>query len=353
MSTGKDTNIVSIIIPLYNRVGLIKQALASIISQTYPYWEAVVVDDGSTDGSYALVQELAAQDRRIKPFERARGPKGASTCRNIGIENASGKYIIFLDSDDLLAPFCLAQRVSTMEENPEIGFAVFNMMLFSEKPDDTRIVWNIDTQEDDLMRFLRIDGVWSITGPIYRKAYLQTLGGFDESAPFWQDFEMHIRVLVHDIPYRKFLHQKPDCYNRRHDLDSISQKGLHSEDKLIRKVAMYQEIIALVERHDKLNNASRKAIVSFLLYISRQFVLYHHNLQQANTTWSYAHRQHLVNDVAYMIGKWHLRCLYQAEKQRKSMSVAFVLSKCFSLMLKKYRLKKSTSGKIKLEHATS
>src|SRR5688500_10558850 len=101
----KDDPIVSVVIPVYNRVTLIQETLQSIIDQIYPYWEAIIVDDGSTDGSYDLVLKIAESDRRIKAFRRDREPKGAPVCRNIGVTKSAGQFLIFLDSDDLLAPF--------------------------------------------------------------------------------------------------------------------------------------------------------------------------------------------------------------------------------------------------------
>ena len=97
-----ETPLVSIVIPLYNRAELIAETLQSVLMQFYQNWECIVVDDGSTDNSFQVIKSLFEKDNRIKVYERNREPKGASTCRNIGIEKSNGEYIIFLDSDDLL-----------------------------------------------------------------------------------------------------------------------------------------------------------------------------------------------------------------------------------------------------------
>ena len=186
---------VSVIIPLYNRAQWIAETIASVQAQTYPYWEAIVVDDGSTDNSYAVVEELTRQDSRIKLIRRRRNPKGASVCRNIGLQHATSDFVIFLDSDDLLAPFCLERRIAVLKQHPDLDFVVFNMLLFAEELHDTNVLWNVDSDEDDLVRFLRADGVWSITGPIHKKDAVLAVGGFDETLPFWQDFEFHIRLI--------------------------------------------------------------------------------------------------------------------------------------------------------------
>ena len=91
-----DNPTVSVIISLFNRANLIVVTLDSLINQTYKNWEAIVIDDSSTDDSFNIVKEIAKEDVRIKSYKRNRSPKGASTCRNIGIENATSEYLIVL-----------------------------------------------------------------------------------------------------------------------------------------------------------------------------------------------------------------------------------------------------------------
>ena len=97
-------NLVSIIIPHFNRPALLQQAIDSVKAQTYPDWEILVVDDKSDNRVYSDLQTLASE--KIQIFQRRDEPKGPSACRNIGAEKAKGKYLIFLDSDDMLMLFC-------------------------------------------------------------------------------------------------------------------------------------------------------------------------------------------------------------------------------------------------------
>ncbi|WP_051119638.1 glycosyltransferase family 2 protein [Gillisia sp. CAL575] len=95
---------ISVIIPTYNRAHILKDALECVLRQTYPNWECIIIDDGSTDHSERLIKEYAIIDNRFKFIKRPLSRnKGAATCRNIGLENATGDYIQFLDSDDILA----------------------------------------------------------------------------------------------------------------------------------------------------------------------------------------------------------------------------------------------------------
>lgn len=121
----------SIIIPLYNREELIKNSLDSVLMQTNPHWECLVVDDGSTDNSCDVVEEYAKNDPRIILLRRTEDrPKGPSACRNIGCEHAKGEYVYYLDSDDILEPHFCENISEQFEDNPGIDFIAVHVALF-------------------------------------------------------------------------------------------------------------------------------------------------------------------------------------------------------------------------------
>ena len=193
---------VSIVTPVKNRPELIQETLQSVQKQTYPYWEAMVVDDRSTDDTRDAVASMAAKDDRIRLFQRPEGKGGAPVCRNLGWRNATGDHIIFLDSDDLLAPDCLEGRVQYMQEHPEVDFAVFGARFFDERPRDKKRVFNLPTQQDPLDRFLKLDIPWQTTGPIYRRAAVRKIGEWNEELGCGQDVDYGIRSLCHGLRYR-------------------------------------------------------------------------------------------------------------------------------------------------------
>ena len=122
----------SIVIPLFNRELLIRDTLDSLLRQTLPDWEAIVVDDGSTDHSCETVREYSQSDPRIKLLHRtADRIKGPSACRNIGFENAQGQYVYYLDSDDLLERRFCENASKTFEKNPSIDFLGVQCIYFS------------------------------------------------------------------------------------------------------------------------------------------------------------------------------------------------------------------------------
>lgn len=233
---------VSIVIPAFNREQFIGECLDSVISQTYKNWEALVVDDGSVDKTVDLVKEYACKDTRIKLIERDRTPKGAPTCRNIGLSNANGFYIIFLDSDDILAKQCLQNRIDCFGQHPELDFIVYPTRLFNNHVGDLDIYWNKPVADrDDLTRFMDFDTPWQTSGPIWKKLSVKKLGGFDEEALSAQDWEFHIRAIIFQLRYLVIddLH-KADVFYRRHE-SAISRAWLE-KDKILNRVCLLDRI---------------------------------------------------------------------------------------------------------------
>jgi glycosyltransferase involved in cell wall biosynthesis len=167
----------------------------SIAAQTFYGWEHLVVDDGSDDGTEAEVKARAAADPRIRYVQRSAGKAGANACRNLGVAQSRASLIVFLDSDDLLRPECLEWRVEIMRQNPVLDFAVFRAGVFVNSAGDLKRLYHPQNPGDDLLRFLTLECPWQTTGPIWRRGFLDQIGGFDETVLSMQDLEMHVRAL--------------------------------------------------------------------------------------------------------------------------------------------------------------
>lgn len=117
----KTVGLISIIIPVYNVEKYLKQCLDSVLEQTYTDFEVIMVDDGSTDSSYDICLDYCEKDIRFNALQKENG--GASSARNVGIQNAKGDYIFFLDSDDWLEPTALEEMISTAkDQNADLVF---------------------------------------------------------------------------------------------------------------------------------------------------------------------------------------------------------------------------------------
>lgn len=105
---------ISVVVPVYNDESYLNQCLDSILSQTFKDFELILVNDGSTDFSFKICEEYAEKDNRIRLFSQEN--KGLSASRNIGIENAVGEFITFIDSDDYIHPDCLKKLYNVVQD---------------------------------------------------------------------------------------------------------------------------------------------------------------------------------------------------------------------------------------------
>lgn len=224
MSNGLEPHI-SVVIPTLNRLPLLNEALDSLAAQTFPDWECVVVDDGSSDGTAEEMARRHARDARCRFVVRGGGRRGANACRNAGIRASRADLIVFLDSDDLLAPHCLDRRVEAMRDNADLDYAVFDGDVFHDVVGDLRRTFDMGQRSDDLDRFLALEPPWDTSAPIWRKRTLEALGGWDEDLLSWQDIDLHIRALAAGLRYR-----------RRHDVDHHIRWKI-SDDRTSRRKA--------------------------------------------------------------------------------------------------------------------
>ncbi|WP_051238700.1 glycosyltransferase family 2 protein [Gaetbulibacter saemankumensis] len=187
--------LVSIIIPTFNRAYIIGEALDSVLAQTYINWECLVIDDGSSDETDILMADYTKNDSRFFYYQRpSEIIKGASACRNYGLSKATGDYIVFLDSDDLLLEYCLKSRVEMLKNNISKGFYVFPMYIENES--GSRNVFEIPKSDSYLIDFLSCKVYWGIMCTFWNANFLKKLEGFNPIYPRLNDPEIHIRAML-------------------------------------------------------------------------------------------------------------------------------------------------------------
>jgi glycosyltransferase involved in cell wall biosynthesis len=239
---------ISVIIPHFNRVELLEQTLESVKRQTIDAWEVIVVDDGSEPDQLRRVYALEAC--RIRVIQRKAEPKGPSMSRNTGLKHARGEHVMFVDSDDLLAPWCLENRQKTAEQHPEKSFWVFPVMLFRQTMGDLRTLWNELDGTEDLERFLHSDPPWHTSSPLWNRRDLLKLGGFNAEVMYGDDSDLHIRAMLNNLPYAKFTDALPDSFVRRDNTPRITNS---TSEPLLRS-----RQIRLVEGSKTLKNAGAR-----------------------------------------------------------------------------------------------
>ena len=209
--------LVSIVMPAFNEEKFMAETIVYIQQQTYTNWELIVVDDQSKDNTQAIVASFSDKDDRIKLIVRNREPKGAQVCRNTGIEAASGKYILILDSDDIIRPYALMQRVSFMEEHPDLDFAIFKGINYDEK---TKTInenrkWGVNPHCDIISRFLMANYPFGMWNCIF-KANIAKNNLFDEKIMIYQDFDFLIRILLQQPNY---------AFDENSEIDYLYRQG--------------------------------------------------------------------------------------------------------------------------------
>lgn len=267
---------VSIIIPVFNRATTLQETLNSIASQTYLNWECVLVDDGSTDNSLFLIEDYIQKDKRFRVFSRSGNRiKGPSACRNIGLENAKGEYIIYLDSDDLLASFCLEERLKAFVLYPDNDFLVFDMKVFSNgKPKISREELTKRKNQNWLSNFIQLKGSWQTTAPIYKTAFAKNIAGFSEGIMIFEDFEIAIRALYNSEKFLVFnnidyFYRNDENYILKHKDVAYDIKVVPSYFKFL--LLVHQNIISKTSKETNLKYKN-DSVIAYLTIFNRYII---------------------------------------------------------------------------------
>lgn len=201
----------TVIIPVFNRVSFIGNAIERVLDGTFQDFEVVVIDNGSNDGTQAAVLELVKRDRRVRLLAQ-QGPS-ISYALNCGIRAARGKYICQLDSDDEYTPDTLEKMVGHMESHPNCGLAISYYTLMDENRAEVPGIDPITHSGYSRNQILRRDGGGALR--VFPKAVLEEMGLYDEEnfGNFGEDYDMVLKTgekydvdRVHKVLYRYRRH---------------------------------------------------------------------------------------------------------------------------------------------------
>lgn len=246
--------LVSIICPNYNKASFLEATLQAVLDQSYPHWELLLLDDGSTDSSLSIIHSFEQKDNRIhflpRPEDRHYGGSGL---RNLGLQAARGEFTLLLDSDDLITPFCLQQRIAWIQaQSPELHFAIFPMGTFYEQPGDRAIFWKPKVRENHLKLFLQHKLPWHTSSPLWQTSFLQQLQGFDPGFARLQDVELHTRALLHpSVCYAIAEEAKPDFYYRVSSSRAVYNGRYYAEAFLQSAFQYIEKISGLLKQTNK------------------------------------------------------------------------------------------------------
>jgi glycosyltransferase involved in cell wall biosynthesis len=304
------SKLVSIIMPNYNKGNFAVQAVRSVLNQSYPHIELIFVDDHSTDGSDRTIREMGLTDLPVKLLTTPNPQSGGGVARNIGIRAASGEMVVFLDSDDWMHPACIHERMELFERNSAADFLVFQMGIFYDQPGDSDLIVNCKKESKDLERFFLRDQPWLISGPIWKKSFLEKIGCFDESLDSQQDADLHIRALIETENYIHFYGEPKVFY--RQNVRSIPRAKSQSYKSILQRSEMLKKHIGMLSRSEMLTVNLKSAIAQYLLDLA-QMLRWHKKTSESNTIadayaiWTLAYDYHLVSDELYRLGMSYIR----------------------------------------------
>ena len=181
---------VTVVIPVYNGTNYLREAIDSVLAQTYGDYELIVVDDGSTDDTWALIQSLG---ERVRGFRKPNG--GVASALNLGISHARGRWIAWLSHDDLFLPAKLEKQVAFLARSPEFKACYTDYFVGDSAG---AIVRGVETPWYPRARALRaLFGRSYISGStmLVERACFDAVGPFSEKWRYTQDTEMWLRVL--------------------------------------------------------------------------------------------------------------------------------------------------------------
>lgn len=186
---------VSIIIPTYNRDNVISETLTSVSRQSESDFECIIVDDFSRDHTVALVHDFCLRDQRFHLVVNDEN-KGACFSRNYGLSIAQGKYVCFLDSDDIWHTSYLYEQILTLEQRPEAGLAVANTLRYKVDISEPESFYKPLDEPVTLSRYLTVEISWVTSSALWRSEVVRKLGGFSLGLEMWQDWELNARYLA-------------------------------------------------------------------------------------------------------------------------------------------------------------
>ncbi len=193
--------LISVVIPLYNKEASIAQSLKSVLSQEYDDFEVVIVDDGSTDGSVAVVE--AINDPRIRLIKQENG--GPSKARNTGVKNAKGEWILFLDADDEMLPEALEFFSEKIQKNADADMFLGEVIVNNGKTEHLAVEYKEGVVSNPFKSHV-FGRLYQCSGTtVYRKTIVEE-NPFDERVRRYEDLQ---RIFKLYSKYSLYLCHKP------------------------------------------------------------------------------------------------------------------------------------------------
>lgn len=258
---------VSIIIPTYNRAYILGKAIDSVIKQNHKNWELLIVDDGSTDKTEDLIRGL--KNQRVKYYSQTN--KGPSAARNLGLDNASGQYIAYLDSDNDFLSDYLSTMLAHFKEDPKAKFAIPRLNYTLEQYKGAELVKSIDYSENIPLNISTLDIVnrtfhFDTNGLIHTRHAIKDKIRWDYNVRVMEDWDFALSLCEAYPDGFMFVPLALANYKQRYGRDgmvgSVTYQKIadgferiyqnHKNDKIMRKQSWYPSRVERWQKMQKL-----------------------------------------------------------------------------------------------------
>ena len=244
--------LISVIMPCHNYGRFVGEAISSLQRQTYPHWEVVVVDDGSTDDTRKVLAQLSAADARVKYYYQSQ--QGVSAARNAAFGLAAGDYIQLLDADDLLAERKFAQQLAVFAEHPEAALVYGDTYVFEHQPTASQYKFKPFTLTmpplsgvgEALAMQLAYDNIFLISSPLFTRAMLAMVQGFDRSLVAFEDWEFWYRAVLQGCEFVYDNRVGTEFYVRAHGNNTTGNRHKMWKGKIQVREAIMARIAGLL-----------------------------------------------------------------------------------------------------------
>ena len=237
---------ISIIIPVYNVEGYLVECLNSVVNQTYRDIEIIIVNDGSTDSSFSIIQQYQLQDERIKIINQEN--QGLSAARNAGIKKVSGEYIWFVDSDDYITIDACEKIVEKLKQNNYDLLIVGRFRFGKDYKEYDKISWGVDEIKFGEKYLLGAvsHGVFtaSACNKIVRTTLLEQHNVYFERGILYEDLYFTFKCLLH-AEHIAMLEQ-PFYFYRQNRNDSIVNTIKERDKDVLRTVVLMEDNATLI-----------------------------------------------------------------------------------------------------------
>ena len=264
--------IVSVIIPTYNRASMLKYAIQSVLNQSYPHYEIIIVDDGSTDNTPSTVRLF--KDERIS-FIKHEVVRGASAARNTALQICRGKYIAFIDDDDQWKPDKLKKQITAFQKaSPEVGVVYTAFWKIKNNRQTYMPSSEIIKKQGNIQNTLLQENIVGTPAALVQKECFKKAGLFDERLPRLQDWELFIRFSKYyhfkfiDEPLLTAYCQKDGISNNQTALikamELILEKHFEEFQKNKKNLTQYYINISNLSAENREMNKSRAYLIKAL-----------------------------------------------------------------------------------------